>query len=118
VSDWSGAALEYAFGTERPVLFVDLPRKVYNPEYEKLGIQPLEVRIRDHIGARMAPEQVARAGSTVLDFIKNEREYCDQIIEARNTSVYNFGRSSIIGREIISNILTRGIQGRMSGPAG
>ncbi|MCH8309593.1 MAG: CDP-glycerol glycerophosphotransferase family protein [Chloroflexi bacterium] len=27
VSDWSGAALEFAFGLERPVLFVDVPKE-------------------------------------------------------------------------------------------
>ncbi len=33
ISDWSGAALEFAFATERPGLFVDVPRKVNNPDY-------------------------------------------------------------------------------------
>ena len=34
ISDWSGAAIEYAFGLERPVLFVDVPMKVQNPDYQ------------------------------------------------------------------------------------
>jgi YidC/Oxa1 family membrane protein insertase len=33
VSDWSGIALEYGLGLERPVIFVDVPRKVNNPRY-------------------------------------------------------------------------------------
>ena len=32
VSDWSGVAMEFAFGLERPVLFIDVPRKTNNPE--------------------------------------------------------------------------------------
>src|SRR5437899_1548619 len=56
VSDWSGAALEYAFGLERPVLFVDVARKVNNPEYERLGIEPFEARIREQIGRVVAPD--------------------------------------------------------------
>lgn len=50
VSDWSGAALDYAFGLNKPVLFADVPRKVNNAQYEELGIEPFEVSIRDKIG--------------------------------------------------------------------
>ena len=50
ISDWSGAALEFSFCTGRPVLFIDVPRKINNPEYEKLGITPFEVQIRFEIG--------------------------------------------------------------------
>jgi len=50
ISDWSGAALEYAFGLNKPVLFVDVPRKVNNPDYEKIPLTPLEVTIRNQIG--------------------------------------------------------------------
>jgi len=51
ISDWSGAALDYAFGLNKPVLFVDVPRKVNNPDYEELGIEPFEADIREQIGA-------------------------------------------------------------------
>lgn len=50
VSDVSGISLEYAFGTERPVIFMDVPRKVRNEEYEQIGIEPLEISIREKIG--------------------------------------------------------------------
>lgn len=50
VSDWSGAALDYAFGLNKPVLFVDVPRKVNNLDYEELDIEPIEVYLRDKIG--------------------------------------------------------------------
>jgi len=50
VSDWSGAALEYAFGLNKPVLFVDVPRKINNPDYEQIPLTPLEVSVREKIG--------------------------------------------------------------------
>jgi len=37
ISDWPGAALEYAFGLERPALFVEVSKKVNNPDYENIG---------------------------------------------------------------------------------
>ena len=36
ISDWSGAAIEYALGLEKPVISVDVPRKVNNPGYKDI----------------------------------------------------------------------------------
>ena len=58
VSDWSGAALDYAFGLGKPVLFIDVPRKVNNQEYESINIQPFEVWIRDKIGKILCVEDL------------------------------------------------------------
>jgi hypothetical protein len=112
ISDWSGVTLEYALGTERPVLFIDLPRKIYNPEYEKLGIMPLEVKIREQIGKVVSPERAQNVGKMVLDFIDHEKEYRDKIVEVRQKNISNFGESSKVGTDIILDILSRGIKGR------
>ena len=56
VSDWSGAALEYAFALNKPVIFCDVPRKVNNPNYKDIEIDPLEVSIRDKIGTIWNPQ--------------------------------------------------------------
>ena len=36
ITDWSGVALDYAFGLNRSVLFIDLPRKINNLAMIKL----------------------------------------------------------------------------------
>ena len=41
ICDCSGIALEYASGTQRPVLFVDVPLKIKNEKFEELGMEPL-----------------------------------------------------------------------------
>jgi len=50
VSDWSGAALEYALALNKPVIFCEVSRKVNNPNYQDIKIEPIEVLIRDKIG--------------------------------------------------------------------
>ena len=50
ISDWSGAALEYSLGLKKPVLFLDVPKKINNPKYQEIDVVPLEVLIRDKIG--------------------------------------------------------------------
>ena len=35
ITDWSGIAYEYAYTTQKPVLFINTPMKVMNPEYQR-----------------------------------------------------------------------------------
>ena len=50
ITDWSGIGYEYAFVCERPVIYVDVPKKAHNKEYEKTQLIPFEISIRDKIG--------------------------------------------------------------------
>jgi hypothetical protein len=104
VADWSGAALEYAFGLERPVLFLDTPRKVNNPEYERLGIVPLEVSIRDEIGAVMDPSDLAATAGWIERLSADPDAFRERIRAARNRSVYNLGRSAAVGAAHIARL--------------
>ena len=42
ITDWSGVAIEFAFGKERPVVFVNSPKKINNPLYLKLELEHKE----------------------------------------------------------------------------
>ena len=50
ISDWSGVALEYALCFNKPVIFCEIPKKINNPNYEEINIEPIEVIIREDIG--------------------------------------------------------------------
>ena len=56
ISDWSGAALDYAFGLNKPIWFVDAPKKINNEDYMELEIEPFEVYIREEIGTILNSE--------------------------------------------------------------
>ncbi len=101
VSDWSGAALEYSFGLERPVLFIDVPRKVNNPEYERLQNVPLEVSIRDQIGVVLSPGRMAEAPGLVTDMLDRAGEYAGRARECREKWMFNVGHSGRRGAEIL-----------------
>ena len=104
ISDWSGAALEYAFGLERPVLFVDVLKKVRNPEYEKIDCDPLEVTIRDRIGEVVAPEDLDRIGDSIDRLCADPAAFRERLREAREGSVYNVARSGAVGAEAIARL--------------
>ena len=94
VSDWSGAALEYAFGLERPVIFLDVDRKVNNPSYPELDIVPFEVSVRDQIGVVVAPDQLDQLGQAVHDLVASAGDWRERIRVVRDAHVFNVGRSA------------------------
>lgn len=104
ISDWSGAALEFAFGFEKPVLFVDVPRKVNNAEYERIGCEPLEVSIREQIGRIVSPDQLADLPRHLQGLIASGDSMREQIRRAREQYVYNVNASGRAAAGAISRI--------------
>jgi YidC/Oxa1 family membrane protein insertase len=102
VSDWSGAALEYAFGLERPVVFLDVPRKVNNPEYEKLGIEPFEASVRERIGRVLAPDAIDRLAGAVAELLRDPDAFRDAIRRTRDATIFNVGSSGRVAAELIA----------------
>ena len=104
ICDWSGVAMEYALGTERPVLFIDLPPKIHNPEYKRIGYEPLESAIREQVGQVIGLEQLEQAGLIVAEFLQQSEKYRARIIRARQENIYHFGDSPQIGANYILNL--------------
>lgn len=109
ISDYSGIAFEYAFGTERPVLFLDAPLKVKNKRFKELGIEPLEVFLRAEIGVIVSPEKLGTVPQAISNLIVNKTAYKKRITELRKQYVYAFRHSSEIGAQHIIG-LARGLR--------
>ena len=106
VSDWSGAALEYAFGLERPVVFVDVARKVNNPEYTALGIEPFEASVRDQIGVVVDPGQLGALVPAVHEMIRSPGEWRARLRGVRDANVFNVGTSGEVAARHIAAAAT------------
>ena len=105
ITDWSGIGMKYAFGTERPVIFIDTPRKVNNPKYEELGIEPVESLLRDKIGVVVSPEKLDTIPEVISALMLNRLTYKKDIIEVRKKYVYAFGHSAEIGAQYIKEMV-------------
>ena len=99
ISDWSGAALDYAFGLGKPVVFVDTPRKINNPDYQELGIEPFEVAIRETIGQVLSLDNI----DNIAELLRSAR-----LGNTKNT-VYNIGHSKEVGADYIKNLYKKRI---------
>lgn len=104
VTDWSGSALSFAFSRERPVLSIDIPRKVLNPEYERYANQPLEVTIREKIGAVLSPHKIVDAPSLITSLHDRRAEIARHIREERKRWVFNIGHSADVGAASIARL--------------
>jgi hypothetical protein len=111
ISDWSGAAIEYAFGLERPVLFVDVPRKVNNPQWESIGIDPLEATYRADVGAILDPDALSEAPKMVAALCSDPDAFAAKIRDYRNRHVYNIGSSDRRAAEAICAIAAAPVEG-------
>lgn len=105
ISDFSGAAYEYALGTLRPVLFIDVPRKTLNPNWRELGLPTFEDTMRREVGRILSPAELSRIGREAMEMIEHRRQYKERLVRLRRSAIYNFGRSAEVGARIIDEML-------------
>ena len=103
ITDWSGAAIEYAFTLEKPVLFIDVSKKIHNPDYEKIPQIPIEISIRDKIGEIISPSNIQILPSKIQDLCQNNNMK-NKIQKARGELISNIGNSSKLETEYILKI--------------
>ena len=93
ITDWSGVGIEYAFAYERPVIYIDTPRKIFNVKFNDISSEPLEVTIRDKIGIVVAIQEVDQILDKIGDLSKNYDNYVTKIKELRKANIYNYQHS-------------------------
>jgi len=104
VSDWSAMAIEYALGLEKPVLFIDLPRRIRNPAWRDWGIEPLESSLRSQAGEILNPTELSRAPDVIRRLIAEPRAFAARMQVLREATVFNPGRSVALGAREIARL--------------
>jgi len=104
VSDWSAMALEYAMGLEKPVLFIDVPRRIRNPNWRELGIEPIEAAIRDKIGEIVSPHSLGDVPAAIHRLTGNPERFREKVRELRQALVFRLGRSVPDGAREIARL--------------
>jgi|TARA_B100000586_G_scaffold248632_1_gene206095 YidC/Oxa1 family membrane protein insertase len=105
ISDWSGISFEYAFTHEKPVIFIDVPKKKNNVDLNKFSTEPIEVNIRKQIGEVVLPNEVDKIPKLLEKFVADKKNYENQIRSVCKNTVYNIGTSSEIGTKYILELL-------------
>ena len=86
--------------------------KIMNPDYKKLGIEPLNISCRKIIGETIDVKDIKNIDKTIEKILKNTKKYQEQIFDLRDKSVYNIGNSATIGGKFIIDCIQSKIKER------
>ena len=110
ITDWSDISWEYAFTTHRPVMYINTPMKVMNPEWEKIEYPPLNIFLRDQLGKSLDVDQLDKAAETAQYLLDNTEAYQEKIRELAHEYVYNLGSSAEAGATYLIKAVLRQIE--------
>ena len=112
ITDWSGISWEYAFTTYRPVLFINTPMKIMNPDYEEIKTPQLNLVLRDEIGVSLSTDDLSGVKDTVDRLISDKAGYETKIRELGDKYIYNPGKAAETGSKYIIESLQNKISAR------
>ena len=112
ITDWSGIAYEYAYTTQKPVLFINTPMKVMNPEYQKIDTVPLNILLREEIGCSLNLDELDQISDKVQELLDHKDDYYEKIGNFVQEYVYNHGTSAEVGAKYIIKEVQKKIQER------
>ena len=112
ITDWSSISQDYAFTTKKPVIFIDTPPKIMNPDYKLIDTEPINIWIRHEVGTLVKLDELDRLDSIVREMLENRERYRDKIAALTERCVYNLGKSSEVGGKYIIEAIQQQIKKR------
>ena len=108
ITDWSSIAYEYAFSTLKPVLFIDTPMKIVNPDYEELSTVPIDIEARNQVGISLSLEKITDIKEAVERLFNEDRFTTESMATLRDQYIYNVGSSgSVGGKYLIKRLIEK-----------
>lgn len=101
ITDWSSIAFEYSFSTLKPVLFINTPMKVVNPDYQELKEVPIDIELRDKVGISLELSALNEVNASVDKLLNTEQFAKSAMEDLRNYYIYNIGNSGKVGAKYI-----------------
>ena len=105
ISDWSGISMECAFTFERSVIFIDVPKKILNPDADDLPLEPIEISIRKKIGHIVSTNNIREIPNIINNLNNNTEDFKEQLKLIRQNAVFNISTSSKIGANYIEKLI-------------
>lgn len=112
ISDWSDIAYEFAYTTLKPVLFINTPMKVMNPDWEKIEEVPVNISARNIIGRALDTDELDKVTATVEALLLQKDAYREAIEKFRQQHTYNLGNSAEVGAKYLIGAIQEKIRKR------
>lgn len=89
ITDRSGIAFEFAFGAGKPVLFIDTSLKQTNPDWQEIGIEPVENKYRTLMGVTVPPNALKQLPVKLEELTKMAVGFDERIKAVAGSLFYN-----------------------------
>jgi len=99
ISDLSGAAIEYSFTFEKPILYVVTPEKIV--QEKQIDLVSLEEKIRPQIGEVISLSQIPLIPSKINQLLLSQNKFKAKIQKIREETVFNIGNSGEQGAKYL-----------------
>jgi len=106
ISDFSGVALEFAFGFLKPVVYIDIPMRARNSEFHDINLPIFEVEMRPKTGEVISPENIVDLPNIIKN-LNNNNSFQKNLVELRDKSVFNLGSSGEVGARHLFNLIDK-----------
>ena len=103
-------AFEFALGLARPVIFINVPKKINNERFTELQAEPIEILARKTLGIVVEPDDMFTVAELIPKLIAKSFFEKQSIEKYRDKNVFNLGKSAQIGSEILYKILQKELQ--------
>ena len=108
ITDWSATAAEFSFATKRPSIFVNTKMKVMNPNWQKVGITPIEIKLRDILGVQVNKEDLVNLDKIIDKTLEDKEKFKSQIEKYFEDFTFNHGHAGEVGaRYILKSLLEK-----------
>jgi len=117
ITDWSTVFCEFSFSTLKPCIFMDTKMKVGNPDWDKTGIDPEDITLRNRVGKSLEPAKANQIGDMVQDMLASADEWNDAIRQVRSEIISNVGHGAEVSGEYLLEAILKAQEARNNKPA-
>lgn len=107
ISDLSGVALEYFFAFQKPVIYIDVPVRYRNSDFNAINTPAFEVEMRPKTGEIVDIDHLSTLPDLIKNLVKNNPFKSHDIINLRSKSLFNLGSSGKVGADYLINLLNK-----------
>ncbi len=104
ISDWSGAAIEYAFALGKPVIYLDTPPKILNEDCERVGAPSFEAIVRSEVGQVVDLSKVTEIPDLIDVTMRRADDIRHRTRAARSRWMFNVGKSSGVAAAYLASL--------------
>lgn len=101
LTEHSSISMDYVLGTERPVVFINTPLRVDNPEWQRLGLPAVENVYRQDLGAALELSELDKLAETLNRLLAGDQEFKKRLPALRDVLVANWQKAAQIGGDYI-----------------